>query len=711
MGLLRRLLALGWALFGIMLFADVAAAQMGDPNRPLKERVTPEVLAQVFPGATRVAELNDGGPAAMAVYAGEELKGYVYSTYDVLRAPGYSSTPFDAIVGVSLEGKVTGAQVIYHLEPYLLNDARRTALLEQFLDSLRGRDAKLGAGGGLEPDHVTGATISARAMRNAIQEGAGIVLRYRTGAKIVTEPTVDHLSFRPMTVEQLVADRSLVNVVIRNADVTEAMKKAGLEGKPLDVPMRGGPEVTYLDFKMGYAMPPMIGRNTGGQAGYHQLTDGRPEGTHAVILGSNGTYDHLGTRFNNLSHGFRLERIAIVQGEKTYEFRKTDIVNTGYMMGRVSNILVLPKDSGFDPLKPWRADIFAYTRQQDGTLHKFLLTNANYQLPPQHILLPEPKARPAWVEAWAASRTNVAILAVALTVLTLILAFQSKLTRSRQAHRWIRNGFLLFTLVWLGWTASAQLSIVNVINFLKGPFEGLGLAFYLAEPLIFIISIYTALSLLLLGRGVFCGWLCPFGALQELLANLSRYLKLPQWNPSEKLQQKLWIGKYASLALVVSLAFLAPNAGAVAAEIEPFKTAITAMFVRGWPFVIYALGLLAIGLFTERAFCRFLCPLGGALALLDRLHLIDLLKRRPECGNPCHLCERSCPVRAIERSGKIVMAECFQCLDCQVEYYDDKRCPPLAKKRKLTLRGRGPVRPIITRPQGLLPVTPRTQAP
>jgi NosR/NirI family nitrous oxide reductase transcriptional regulator len=40
-------------------------------------------------------------------------------------------------------------------------------------------------------------------------------------------------------------------------------------------------------------------------------------------------------------------------------------------------------------------------------------------------------------------------------------------------------------------------------------------------------------------------------------------------------------------------------------------------------------------------------------------------------------------VRAIEPTGKIVTAECFQCLDCQVEYYDDKRCPPLAQAAKL----------------------------
>ena len=68
--------------------------------------------------------------------------------------------------------------------------------------------------------------------------------------------------------------------------------------------------------------------------------------------------------------------------------------------------------------------------------------------------------------------------------------------------------------------------------------------------------------------------------------------------------------------------------------------------------------------------------------------LLNLLKRRPECGNPCHLCERACPVRAIEPTGKIVTAECFQCLDCQVEYYDDKRCPPLVRSRQAARRGK-----------------------
>lgn len=113
------------------------------------------------------------------------------------------------------------------------------------------------------------------------------------------------------------------------------------------------------------------------------------------------------------------------------------------------------------------------------------------------------------MESWIEGGEQVFILGVALGVLTLILAFQARLSRSQRAHRMVRVAFLLFTLVWLGWIAGAQLSIVHVINYLKGPFEGLSLGFYLAEPLIVLITIYTARSLLLLGRGVFCGWLCP----------------------------------------------------------------------------------------------------------------------------------------------------------------------------------------------------------
>src|SRR5258708_25845562 len=74
-------------------------------------------------------------------------------------------------------------------------------------------------------------------------------------------------------------------------------------------------------------------------------------------------------------------------------------------------------------------------------------------------------------------------------------------------------------------------------------FRHLDMGFYLAEPLIVIIAAYTLVSVVLIGRGVFCGWLCPFGALQELLGQLSRALRVPQWNPSAALEKRLWLGQ------------------------------------------------------------------------------------------------------------------------------------------------------------------------
>jgi NosR/NirI family nitrous oxide reductase transcriptional regulator len=671
---------------------SLASAQSAGSGGPLLDRLTPEVIAAVFPGITRVEMVEDEGPIAAAAYRGEDMAGYIFSTLDVLRAPGYSSTPFDVVAGVGMDGRVTGAVVLFHREPYLMNDERRTGQLVTFLGALAGLESRLGAEGGLDPGFVAGATISARAMRNAVLEGAGMVLGFRTEQVVVTEPTIDTMNFRPMSPDELTAIGALARARLTNADLAAAMERAGLGDYLPEVPTVGGPNDLYADIVLGYANPPKIGRNGVSGETFDQLVNGTPPGTMAIYAGSlGGVFDHRGARFNNLSAGLLLDRISISQGDNTWRLHKPDVL---FSLGRIADLLLLPQDAAFDPMKPWSAQIHASARLPDGTLKPFVLADLSYQLPAELILMPPPVMAPVWAQPWIDGWLEISILCGALAVLTAILVFQGALTRRRKLHRWVRAGFLVFTLVWVGWIAGAQLSIVHIINYIKAPFSDLSFAFYLAEPLIVILSVYTAISLVLLGRGVFCGWLCPFGALQELLAQTARALRLPQWNPSETLQRQLWWGKYASLTLILFLVFVAPDIAPIAEEIEPFKTAITAMFARGLPYVIYAVLLLGIGLFTERAFCRFLCPLGATLAVLDRLHLVDMLKRRPECGNPCHLCERSCPVRAIEKSGKIIMAECFQCLDCQVEYYDDHRCPPLSKARKQRERAaKGPARP------------------
>jgi hypothetical protein len=184
------------------------------------------------------------------------------------------------------------------------------------------------------------------------------------------------------------------------------------------------------------------------------------------------------------------------------------------------------------------------------------------------------------------------------------------------------------------------------------------IGFYLAELLMVIVATYTLVSLVPIGRGVFCG--CVLSA---------RCRNCSASSPARWAAAMEPLGG-AGLAVPGQVHRGGRGAGPGVDLDQPwrdhrdrtFKTAIT--HYRAWPYVIYAGVLLAIGLFSERAYCRFLCLLGGVLAVLDRLHLIDLLKRRPECGNRAD--RASAPARcARSRRPARSSPRMFPCLDCQ----------------------------------------------
>src|SRR5215472_8726977 len=157
-----------------LVFVSPAIAEKGK----LRERLTPEVMAVVFPGGAERLGPEEGSPPAIAVYQGGQVAAYVFSTLDIIAAPGYSTTPFDVIAGVDLAGRITGAKVVFHNEPYIVHDAQRQRLLDTFLAREAGRPLR-GATNVLPPDFVAGATISTRAMRAAVSITAGLVLRPR----------------------------------------------------------------------------------------------------------------------------------------------------------------------------------------------------------------------------------------------------------------------------------------------------------------------------------------------------------------------------------------------------------------------------------------------------------------------------------------------------------------------------------------------------
>ena len=202
---------------------------------------------------------------------------------------------------------------------------------------------------------------------------------------------------------------------------------------------------------------------------------------------------------------------------------------------------------------------------------------------------------------------EIAILLGMLAVLTVILFAHDLIVRNRRLYRRTRLAFLTVTLVFLGGYAAAQLSVVNVVTFVHALLAGFRWEQFLLDPLVFILWSFLALALLFWGRGVFCGWLCPFGALQELTNQAARKLGVRQYEVPWAVQERLWPLKYALFLAILGLSFHSARDALALAEVEPFKTAIVLKFDRAWPFVLFAVALLVAGLFIERFFCRYLC--------------------------------------------------------------------------------------------------------
>lgn len=628
-----------------------------------------------------------------------QLVGYVFESIDLAPVPGFSGVPVNLLIAIDQQGNFVNVEVLSQHEPVFVGGLGEVPLqafvsqykglsLKQSIRILTGsHGAKNVSAGAAELDGVTKATASLRIINQSILSSALKVARKKLGFAEGRDPEliarIKPGILESHTVKGLIDAGLIKHVVLSNADVE--MKFAGTSGGGLDADAIAHPQDPFIDLYLAYVSVPSIGRNLLSDASWAKLQNRLEPEDHAILVMSRGRYSVTGDGF---VRGSVPDRIVLRQDQLPIEMRDLNLEielkgNPGLSLNRESlTIFRVISRAGLDPSRPLNF-VLPVTRLRGQIFPERIVQDfaVSLELPKRFYTIPESDNK-SWEAIWRDRQMEVAILTVGLAILALALARQRWLVATERRFVVFRNIYLLFTLFFIGWYAQGQLSIVNFTSVLQALLAGRSLSFYLYDPMTATLSIFTCLSLVLWGRGTFCGWLCPFGALQEFVAKIGQVLKIRQIRLKAMTDIRLKWVKYLVLAGILVCASLSSRITDLAIEVEPFKTAITLNFVRSWPFVVYALGLLVANLFVYKCFCRFLCPFGAGLALLGRIRLLDWIPRRSECGNPCQTCRNQCQYQAIASNGRIQYDECFQCMGCVVIYASDERCSPLMLEKR-----------------------------
>ena len=677
--------------------------------------------AELVAGANHFGPLQ-GDPAIAPAYKDDQLLGFVYLNSDFANATGYSGKPIQLLIGIDPKGVITGLKLVEHKEPIVLVGIPVTRILEA-VNKLIGTDmgsVVRGAAPAPQVDIVSGATVTVLVMGDSIVRSATKLIKSgRLGgqgnAVASAAPqaikAIDPGKSEIRDWQSLVGDGSIRRLTLTVADVNKAFEKSGNAAAAAH-PEEGEPDDTFIDLYVADVAVPTIGRSLLGADGYDRLAGRLKPGQQALIVAGSGRYSFKGAAY---VRGGIFDRIELIQDTNSIRFRDRDHTRLGNLEAEGAPdfpeiaLFTVPPEFALDPTEPWKLQLLV--QRVVATREKAWLTfDLGYTLPdsymkrepappvrPQAAVSPAASAQapakrdgaayfaaedePLWMKIWRGDVVKIGTTIFALGALTLIFFFQNALVRRPRVYTWVRRGYLLFILVWLGWYANAQLSVVNVLTFANSLITGFNWEYFLSAPLIFLLWASIAAGLLFWGRGPFCGWLCPFGALQELLNNIAQAVKIPQYRLPWGLHERLWPIKYIIFLGLFGMSLYSTAFAEQLAEVEPFKTAIILKFAREWPYVVYALTMLSAGLFVERFFCRYMCPLGAALAIPGRIRMFEWLRRWPECGSPCQRCANECPVQAIHPEGHINVNECIYCMHCQELYFDDHRCPHMIQVR------------------------------
>ncbi|MGH1417903.1 MAG: 4Fe-4S binding protein [Hyphomicrobiaceae bacterium] len=665
------------------------------------------VYGVVDVGRREKADNSSGAAWVWPVFHNRKIIGYAFNSLEIAPLPGFSGHPIELLIAINVDGTYRDVRVLHHAEPMFVAgyyDETLDTLAEQYKgQKVKDRISVMTPGKGSRRirgkayiDGISAATISVEILNDSVVRSAiKIATSKIKGFQRVVPAMVNQEYFEEVTWSSLVkSGRIAVTDLARN----EVYKAFDATKQPFRAAERNqDPTSTFSNFGVTQINVPSIGRYLLGEAGYQKLMKRELEpGDNAILVFSNGPYSFLGEDFVPSTSP---ERLHISQGSNTVEVQDINFYNflkaswpKDMPKFKEVRLLRISAFEAFDPSQPWDLNlnvIRGRSQLTEGTTRAFPV---RYQLPQKYFIkqnldaVQASQAMPLWLRLWTDRWVEIVFLLAGLTLLTAVILNPARFTKNASHFEKFRWAYLLYTIGFIGYYTQGQLSVTHIFTMVQSTIVSSAMSGLLLDPIICILGVYTIVTLLVWGRGFFCGWLCPFGAMQEVMSWIGQKLRLPQiripWM-AHSLANKT---KYVIFVGLIATSIYSLTTAEVLAEVEPFKTALTMSFVRSWPYVAYAGTLLFASMFIHKFFCRYICPLGAALAIVGKFRAKDSIPRRSACGSPCQLCSVRCQIKAIKPSGEIDYDECVQCYECVVIHDDKNLCVPLVQRAKMKAR-------------------------
>ncbi|MCE5220860.1 MAG: FMN-binding protein [Clostridium sp.] len=165
----------------------------------------------------------------------------------------------------------------------------------------------------------------------------------------------------------------------------------------------------------------------------------------------------------------------------------------------------------------------------------------------------------------------------------------------------------------------------------------------------------------------FCGWICSFGAYNDLIYFISKKIFKGKFKVNEKVDSILKYTKYVILLFIIIVSWTigsnileSVSPWDAFGQITNLPTVFSTLLIG-----LILLVLITIGAaFIERFFCRYLCPLGAIFAIISKIGITKINKPKDDCGK-CRACTVNCSMGLkLYKVNAARGGDCINCLKC-----------------------------------------------